>query len=401
MYGIISGLYKRLQKMAHDFDQIISREGTHTYKYELRNKLFGTEDIYPMWVADTEFKAPDFILDALRKRLEHGIFGYTILDDEYYQSIVDWNNKRHGWEIRKEHIKYSPGVVPSLFACVSSLTNPGDKIIVQTPVYHPFYYAIKEQNREILRNPLVLKDGRYEMDLVDLKSKIDKNTKLLFLCSPHNPTGNVWKEKELIELCEICLEHNILIISDEIHADIIYKGNKHVPTASISEEIAKNTITLMAPSKTFNIAGLNSSYIVAENEELLSKIVHHFEGMHIGPNIFAIEATKAAYKHGHEWLKDLIHYYEKNISTVKQFLSRQLSNIEMIEPEGTFLIWMDFRKTGIARKDLLRKIHQDAKIGLSDGFIFGKEGEGFQRMNMGCANVEIVKAMESLANVFK
>jgi cystathionine beta-lyase len=387
--------------MGQNFDEVISREGTHTFKYDLRKKLFGTEDIYPMWVADTEFKAPDFILNSLRNRLEHGIFGYTMLDDEYYQSIIDWNSKRHGWDIKKEGIKYSPGVVPSLFASVASYTEPGDKVIVQTPVYHPFFYAIKEQGREIVQNPLVLKEGRYEMDLDDLKSKIDEKTKMLFLCSPHNPTGNVWKKEELLKLCEICLENSILIISDEIHADIIYPGNKHIPTASLSDKIAKNTVTLMAPSKTFNIAGLNSSYIVAQNKELLTKIVQHFEGMHIGPNIFAIEATKAAYKNGQDWLSDLIRYFEKNISTVRQYVDSQLSDIEMINPEGTFLVWMDFRKKGFSRKELLRKIHQEAKVGLSDGFIFGKEGEGFQRMNIGCANGEIVKAMESLVSVFK
>lgn len=387
--------------MVHNFDEILSREGTNTYKYDLRKKIFGVDDVYPMWVADTEFKAPVFVIDTLKKKIDHGIFGYTILDKEYYNSVISWNKLQHGWDLQPEWIKYSPGVVPSLFASVLAFTDPGDKVIVQTPVYHPFYFAIKENGREIVRNPLILRNGRYEMQLDDLKSKIDNKTKMLFLCNPHNPTGNVWKEKELIELCEICLENDILIISDEIHSDIIYPGNKHIPTAKLSPEIARNTITLMAPSKTFNIAGLNSSYIVASNNVLLDKVNAYFEGLHIGPNIFAIEATKAAYQNGHAWLQELIQYYNKNVFTVHDFITDYIPDIQMIDPEGTFLVWLDFRKFSFTREELLRKLCHEAKVGLSDGYIFGKEGEGFQRMNIGCANSELLKALESIKKVFK
>ncbi len=387
--------------MVHNFDEILSREGTNTYKYELRKKIFGVDDVYPMWVADTEFKAPEFVIRTLRKRIDHGIFGYTILDKEYYDSIISWNKLRHDWDLQPDWIKYSPGVVPSLFASVLAFTGPGDKVIVQPPVYHPFYFAIKENGREIVRNPLILRNGRYEMQLDDLKSKIDNKTKMLFLCNPHNPTGNVWKEQELVELCEICLENDILIISDEIHSDIIYPGNKHIPTAKLSPEIARNTITLMAPSKTFNIAGLNSSYIIAGNNVLLEKLNAYFEGLHIGPNVFAIEATKAAYQNGHEWLQELIQYYNKNVSTVRDFVVDYMLDIKVVDPEGTFLVWLDFRNFNFSREQLLRKLCHEAKVGLSDGFIFGKEGEGFQRMNIGCANSELLKALESIKKVFK
>ena len=387
--------------MDYNFDEVINREGTNSFKYDLRNKIFGTDDVYPMWVADTEFKAPDFILEAIKKRVDHGILGYTITDDDYYNSIINWLEKRHNWKIQKPWIKTSPGVVPSLFASVLAYTEPGDKVVIQTPVYHPFYFAIQETGREIVKNPLVLKDGRYVMDLEDLKSKIDERTKMIFLCSPHNPTGNVWRKEELEALCSICLSNDILIISDEIHADIVYKPNQHISTASLSDEIANRTITLMAPSKTFNIAGLNSSYIVSKNEKLLKQLSFYFEGLHIGPNVFALEATKAAYKQGAEWLDQLISYFEGNINIVRRFIGEKLDKIDLISPEGTYLLWLDFRKYNLKRKELNDLLIQGAKLGLNDGAIFGEEGNGFQRMNIGCPSRFLETALNSLYDVFK
>lgn len=385
--------------MGHDFDEIISREGTSSYKYDLRSKIFGTDDVYPMWVADTEFRAPDFITDAIKARVDHGIFGYTLLDDDYYASIVNWVKHQHGFEVKKSWVKYSPGVVPSLFASVMAFTEPGDKVIVQTPVYYPFYSAVKETGRELLRNPLVLRDGRYEMDLDQLRSSVDEKTKMLILCSPHNPAGNVWKREELLELCAICLEKNILIVSDEIHADIVYSGHKHLPTASLSKEISMNTLTLMAPSKTFNIAGMSSSYVFSENEELLKRFSVFVEGMHISANVFAIEATKAAYTYGADWVKELLKYYEKNIGIVRDFVNSRLKGVKLIEPEGTFLLWLDYRETGLSRRKIQKLLVEQAKIGLSDGFMFGVEGDGFLRMNIGCASSEITEALEKIAQI--
>ena len=385
--------------MSQNFDEIIPREGTHSYKYELRTKIFGTDDVYPMWVADTEFKAPDFITDAVKKRLDHGIFGYTLLDDDYYNSIINWIKNQHGYEIKKQWIKYSPGVVPSLFASVMAFTEPNDKVIVQTPVYYPFYSAVRETGRQLIKNELILQNGRYQMDLDGLKSQIDDKTKLIFLCSPHNPTGNVWHEEEIKELCEICLENKILIISDEIHADIIYKDNEHIPTASISEEIAKNTLTLMAPSKTFNIAGMNSSYVFSSNSEILQKFSTYIEGMHISANIFAIEATKAAYNHGAAWLTDLMNYYTESVKLVREFVKSRLKNVSLVEPEGTFLLWLDFRATGLKRREIIKLLVDEAKVGLSDGFMFGNEGDGFFRMNIGCARSKILQALEQIERI--
>lgn len=385
----------------HNFDEIINRNGTHTFKYDLRKSIFGTDDVYPMWVADTDFKAPDFILNSLRERLNHGIFGYTITDDEYYASIIGWLENLHQYRVQKEWIKYSPGVVPSVFASVLALTEPNDKIIVQSPVYFPFYSAVKETGRELVTNPLVLKNGRYRMDLEDLRNKIDSNVKMLILCSPHNPTGNVWRKKELEDLCNICLENKIIILSDEIHADIVYPDFKHIPTATLSDDIAKNTVTLYAPSKTFNIAGLCSSYMVSSNQELLKKIAFYFEGLHIGPNIFAVEATKAAYNSGLPWLKELMRYYAKNLAIVRNFLHHDMPGIKLIEPEGTFLLWLDFRDYGIERRKLLKILTEDVKIGMSDGYIFGPEGDGFQRMNIGCPSVKLEEVLRSLSRVFQ
>ncbi len=383
----------------HNFDELIDREGTHSYKYDLREKLFGSDKVYPMWVADTEFRVPDFITEALRKRLDHGIFGYTLIDDAYYNSIIQWNKDKHGIALKKEWIKYSPGVVPSLFASVLAFTDPGDKVIVQTPVYYPFYSAVSENGREVLRNELVLENGRYQMDLDGLKSMIDEKTKMLILCSPHNPTGNVWRESELRALCEICVENDILIISDEIHADIVYNGFKHIPTSSLSDEIANRTVTLMAPSKTFNIAGLNTSYMYSSNPELLSKMNHFFEGMHIGANIFAIEATKAALLNGQEWVRQLIAYYTSNLDYVREFVNTRLKNITLIEPEGTFLLWLDFRATGLSRRELKDKLVGEANLGLSDGYMFGREGDQFQRMNIGCSFMQLKSAMERIESL--
>ncbi len=305
--------------MSQNFDEIINRENTSSYKYDLRKMIFGTDDVFPMWVADTDFKAPTFIYEAIRKRLEHGIFGYTIIDDDYYNSIIYWLKEQHGWEIKKEHIKFSPGVVPSLYASVLAFTEPGDKVIVQPPVYYPFFSAVKDNERELVFNPLVLENGRYRMDIDDFRRKIDSHTRMFFLCSPHNPAGIVWRREELLEICQICLENNILIISDEIHSDIVYERFKHIPAATLSTEIANNTITLNSPSKTFNTAGFSSSYIISSNSDLLHKISRHFEGMHISPGIFEIEATKAAYTQGKEWVRELISYFTNNISIVHTF----------------------------------------------------------------------------------
>ncbi|MCG8701541.1 MAG: pyridoxal phosphate-dependent aminotransferase [Bacteroidales bacterium] len=388
--------------MKYNFDEDINRAGTDCYKYDMRNEIFGTDDLLPMWVADSDFKTAPEVMDAIEARCKHGVFGYTFTTDDYFNAIIHWNKNRHNWDLQKEWIHFSPGVVPSLNLAVMSLTEPGDNVIVQTPVYFPFYSAITAHERNIIRNPLVLENGRYRMDLDDLKKKIDKKTKLLFLCSPHNPTSNVWSKNELMEICQLCIENDIIILSDEIHADLIFSGYKHIPTATLSEEIAQRTVTLMAPSKTFNIAGLSSSYIVSKNKELLDKMTWLLRNLHLtNGNLFGLTATIAAYNKGAAWVDEMMTYIENSAQYVDEFLKTNLPKVKLIKPEGTYLLWMDFREIGMDRKELNEILINKAKVGFSDGAMFGKEGAGFQRMNIACPKSYVEHALKSIVNVLQ
>lgn len=383
--------------MRFDFNEIVDRENTNCFQYDLREKYFGTNDVIPMWVADMDFKTPPFVRDAIQKRLEHEILGYTFRSDSFYNSIIKWLKIRHGWKIKKDWIEFSPGIVPALNMAVLAFTNPGDKIIVQPPVYFPFFSAIEKNKRILVNNPLQLKNGRYYMDYKDLRSKTDKKVKMIILCSPHNPTGNVWTKEELTELAEICLKKNILILSDEIHSDLIYNGHKHIPTASLSKEIAKNTITCIAPSKTFNLAGLSTSVVISSNNKLVQSFSKILDQIHVGNgNIFGNIATEAAYSYGHDWLKNLMAYVHTNLNFVINYLSDNIPMIKPVVPEATYLVWLDCRKLGLNKEQLKIFLIEKAKLGLSDGPIFGKEGIGFQRMNIACPKEKIRLALTRL-----
>lgn len=383
----------------YDFDEIVNRENSNCYKYDKRDEIFGRKDVIPMWVADTDFRIPDFIVDAIRERVSHEIMGYTFRPDEEYESIISWVGKRHHWKVKKEWIGFTPGVVPGLNMAVLAFTEPGDKIIIQTPVYHPFYSAVKDHGRQLVLNPLRLADGRYRMDLENLRQQVDEKTKMLILCSPHNPTGNVWKTDELKELAGFCTERNILIISDEIHADIIYPGNKHVPTASISDEIADNVVTLMAPSKTFNFAGLATSYFIASNKRLFDTLNNFISSFHLTMgNMFGNVAMVAAYTKGEPWLEQLLVYLKGNVDFARNFINNELPDVRLIEPEATFLLWTDFRATGLSPVNLKKLMIEKAGLGLSDGFIFGTDGAGFQRINIGCPRSVLEKALFNIKN---
>ncbi len=388
--------------MHYNFDEIIDRTNTACYKYDLRDKFFKNPDVLPMWVADMDFRTPDFVMNAIKKRLDHEILGYSFHPDSQFQSIIDWVYLRHQWKVKKEWIGFTPGVVPALNFTVLTFTNPGDKIIIQTPVYFPFYSAVTDHDRQLILNPLKLKNGRYSMDLENLKSQIDSGTKMLILCSPHNPTGNVWKKNELTELTEICLKNNILIISDEIHADIIYEGHKHIPTAMISDEVANQTITLMAPSKTFNFAGLSTSYFIASNKTLYDQMIKAVNKMHLGMgNIIGNIALEAAYREGNEWLAQLMKYLQGNVKFTKDFINSDMPALELIEPEATFLLWIDFRNTGLDDKTVRTLLVKDAQIGLSNGILFGKDGKGFQRINIGCPRSILEKGLRQIVRAIK
>ncbi len=383
--------------MRYDFNEPVTRENTSCYKYDLRKKYFGTEDVIPMWVADMDFKTPPFIIDAIQKRLKHEILGYTFRSESFYESIIKWLRIIHGWEVKRDWIEFSPGVVPAINMAVLAFTNPGDKIIVQPPVYFPFFSSIKNNNRTLVNNPLILKNGRYYMDCKDLRSKVDDRVKMVILCSPHNPTGNVWTREELSELADICLNNNILILSDEIHSDLIFDGFKHIPTAALCKEIAGNTITCIAPSKTFNLAGLSTSVVISSNNKLIERYRRILNNIHVGNgNLFGNIAMEAAYNYGHDWLKNLMVYIHNNLKYLISYLAENIPVIKPVIPEATYLVWLDCRKLGMKSRELRKFLIEKAKLGLSDGPVFGAGGTGFQRMNIACPAEKLKLALTRL-----
>lgn len=387
--------------MNYHFDEIIRRENTDCVKYDLRKAIFGTEDVIPMWVADMDFKSPDFIVRSLKERLNHEILGYSVRSQGFYDAVIDWFKKRHGVEINRNQITVSPGVVPALSMCVLAYSKPGDKIIIQPPVYHPFFDMVLNNGRQLVCNPLTFKDNRYFIDFDDLERKIDSKTKMLFLSNPHNPVGRVWTLEELTRLSELCLKHNILILSDEIHSDLIFKPHTHIPILSVSEAIAQQSITAIAPSKTFNLAGLHTSVLIIPNQKLYSEYESVLDRLHIGSgNLFGNIALEAAYKHGEEWLEQLLDYLQGNLDFTRDFLKTHLPDIQLIEPEGTYLLWLGFRNMNLPQKELNDFLIHKAKVGFNDGVIFGEGGEGFQRMNIACPRSVIEKALNRIKDAW-
>ncbi|GBC62803.1 cystathionine beta-lyase [Desulfonema ishimotonii] len=388
--------------MKYDFDEIIERAGTGSVKYDLRTKIFGTEDVIPMWVADMDFRTPDFIADAVHKQMEDPVFGYTCRDDAFFNSVAGWVKKRHGWDIRKEWITFSPGVVSGLSLSILGLTAPGDRIIIQPPVYHPFYFIVTDSGRELVQNPLVPDNGRYHMDFEHLRSVIDPDTRMMILSNPHNPGGTVWKEDELRQLGEICVENGIILLSDEIHCDLVTKAFRHTPAASVSEAISDITITCMAPSKTFNCAGLSTSVVIIPNAGMREQYNRILNAIHVGlGNIFGNAALAAAYEQGEEWLEQLLAYIGANIDYAADFFRSRIPGIRVAKPEASYLLWLDCRELGMPQEKLCEFFIREAKLGLNDGSMFGKEGEGFMRMNIGCPRSVLQEALENLEKAVK
>ncbi len=386
----------------YNFDEMISRENTDCVKYDLRNEIFGNENLIPMWVADMDFRTPDFIFDAIKKRCEHEVLGYSIRPESFFSAIINWQKVQHNWDVKKEWISFSPGVVPALNLLILEFTQPTDKVIVQPPVYFPFFSAITNHGRVQVDNPLVLRDGRYHMDFDDLKVKIDDQVKMIFISNPHNPGGSVWKKEELKELAEICIKKNILVVSDEIHSDLILFGNKHTPMASISEEIAQQTITLMAPSKTFNLAALSSSFLVIPNKELFSRYEEVLDRVHVGfGNVFGTVALEAAYTHGADWLHQLLKYLESNIIYLREYIEKHIPLIKVMVPEATYMVWLDFNAFNLSNEELNSKIIHDANLGFNSGEMFGQGGDGFQRINIACPKEILIKALGQLRAAFE
>jgi cystathionine beta-lyase len=352
-----------------------------------------------MWVADMDFNTPDFIVKSLLNRLNHEIYGYSLRPPEYFNSIVAWLKTRHNWPIEKEWICFCPGIVPALNICTLAFTHPGDNIIVQPPVYFPFFSAAESHGRKLINNRLIESDGKWVMDFDSLIASIDSKTKMIFLSNPHNPVGRVWTPEELNKLADICLKNNILIISDEIHCDLVLPGYTHTPFASLSEKIAENTITCIAPSKTFNLAGLSTSSVIISNPVLRKSFNRIVENLHIGGgNIFGTIASVAAYSHGHDWVDALLDYIDHNIDFVEDYCRKMIPEIIPVQPEATYMIWLDCRKFAMTGKELQHFFINKARIGMNEGSTFGPGGEGFMRMNVATSHQTVMKAMEQIEN---
>ncbi len=381
----------------YNFDEIIPRKNTDSVKYDKLKIVFGTDDILPMWVADMDFRTPDFVMKAIKERANHEILGYSIRGNSFFASITNWMYNMHQWKVDKDWISFSPGVVPAVTASVLAFTKPGDKIIVQPPVYFPFFTSVLNTGRQIIYNQLKLENKSYRFDFEDLKKQIDSRTKMIILCHPHNPVGRVWTKAELTELADICLKNDILILSDEIHSDLVFKSHKHIPIAAISEEIAQNTIATYAPSKTFNLAGLSSSVVIIPNKKLKSTFDNFLNDFHLnGGNVFGNVALEAAYSHGKEWLTEMLLYLEGNTDLIRQFAKKHESKMDLIEPEATYLLWLDFRKMNLNDKDLESFLLKKAKLGLNPGTMFGAGGQGFHRINIACPRALVVQALKQL-----
>ncbi len=381
----------------YDFDQIIDRSNTNSIKVDALERVFGSKDVIPLWVADMDFLSPPEITEGLKKRVEHGIFGYVEPGERYFSSIINWLKNRHDWSVSKETITFVPGVVKGFAFAIDVFTNDNDKIIIQPPVYPPFKGTTEDLNREIVNNPLIFEDGQYSMDFDNLREVAKTGCKMLILCNPQNPSGRIWTKEELSELAEICFDNNIIVISDEIHSDLALPGNKHVPFATVSEKAAQNNITLMAPSKTFNIAGIVSSFAVVENEDIRKKYFDYLLARQLNEGtIFAYLAAQYAYEYGDEWLNQAIEYIQKNIDIVDDFLQEHIPQIKVIRPESSFLIWLDCRDLNLSQPELENFFIHKAKLGLNSGTMFGKEGEGFMRLNVGCSRITLEKALDNL-----
>ncbi|ACJ76136.1 aminotransferase, class II [Thermosipho africanus H17ap60334] len=372
-----------------DFDKTLERRGTNSYKWDYGyNELY--DNLLPLWVADMDFEAPKEVIDAIKARAKHGIYGYTFRPEGYYKSIIKWFDEIHNVKIKKDWIVPIPGVVPGIAFAIQALTNPGDKIIIQPPVYRPFYEVINNLGRRISLNPLIENNGYYKMDFENLEKIIDNRTTMLILCSPHNPVGRVWKKTELEKLGEICLKHNITVVSDEIHADIVYSPNKHNMFFSVSDKFLNNSIVLTAPNKTFNIAGLQTGNAFIPNKFIRQKFEAVINSQHLNlTNIFGIVATEAAYTYGKSWLNQLKKYLYDNAVYVKKALEKN-TNVRTLIPEGTFLMWLDLRKYNT---DIHEKLLKNG-LWLNQGKEFGKEGDGFERMNIATSRKIIEKAVK-------
>lgn len=389
--------------MSYDFDRVVERRGTNCLKYDFAKERGRREELLPLWVADMDFETAPCVKKRLQKAVEHGIFGYSEGKEDYFAAVHAWYERYYGWDVKKEWLIKTPGVVYALAACVRAFTQKGDAVLLQQPVYYPFGEVILDNGRKLVNSPLVLTNGRYEMNFADLEEKIVlEKVKLFLLCSPHNPVGRVWTREELRKVGEICLRHGVLVVSDEIHSDFTWPGKKHQVFAALDPAFSDITVTCTAPSKTFNLAGLQISNIFIENAELrkrFQKEVARTGYSQVG--LFGLIACQAAYEEGHEWLEELKAYLYENLLFVRSFLKEQVPEVKLVEPEGTYLLWLDFRGLSLSGEQLEDLIVKKAKLWLDSGRMFGPDGEGFQRINIACPRSVLVRAMEQLRDAVR
>jgi len=384
----------------YNFDGLINREGTSCVKYDLRKAYFDNASVLPMWVADMDFETPDFIRERLAKRLSHPVYGYTFRGSEYFESIAQWLKRRHNYQAQHEWMSFSPGVVPALNMAVLALTKPGDGIIVQPPVYFPFFGAVSEHERRLLYNQLVYDGKNYEMDFDKLEAQA-REAKMLILCNPHNPVGRSWRKQELEKLAEICLRNDVIILSDEIHNDLVLPGYHHQVLAGMDPEIENIVITAHAASKTFNLAGLAASTMIISNENLRKPYEKLLKSLHVDMgNVFGFEATMAAFEEGDQWLEELLYYIQGNVDETLHFFKDNSLGIKAIKPEATYLIWLDFNHCGLSPEEVKHKLIHSANVGLNFGGDFGPGGEGFMRINVACPKSVLLNGLHRIKEAF-
>ncbi|WP_288854709.1 MalY/PatB family protein [uncultured Bacteroides sp.] len=382
--------------MKYDFDKQISRRGTDSYKWDSAE----SEHVLPMWVADMDFPTAPAIVDALKKRIEHGIFGYTRVPESYYKVVTDWFSRRHNWTVNREWIIYTSGVVPAVSAIIKALTVPGDKVLVQTPVYNCFFSSIRNNGCEMVSSPLCYADNTYTIDYEDLECKAaDPKVKIMLLCNPHNPAGRVWKREELVRIGAICIRHGVTVVSDEIHCELVFPGHCYTPFASISEDFLRHSVTCLSPSKAFNIAGLQIANIVCADANRRAKIdraINDNEVCDVNP--FGVIATQAAYNEGEKWLDQLIEYLHANYLYMREFCREHLPEFPVTVLEGTYLVWMDCRKLGLPSEELERQLMEQGDLWLNAGIMYGMEGEGFMRWNIACPRTTLIDGLTRFSN---
>ncbi|HHU61203.1 MAG: MalY/PatB family protein [Bacillota bacterium] len=388
--------------MNNPFDQVIDRKNTHSIKWDGLPELFGEDDLIPMWVADMDFKAPKEVVQAVTQRATHGIYGYEGDYQGYVQAFSSWLEKQFAWSVDGELIRHSPGVVLGLVISIRALTEPGERIVIQPPVYTPFFKVVSDNDRVIVENPLILEDGHFTMNFKELEEIFKSGVKTMILCSPHNPVGRVWTKEELNNLARLVTQYEVTLLADEIWSDLIFKGHQHTPIASLSPEIAQRTLTFMGPSKTFNVAGFYLANIIIPNETFRRRFTAQIKALSLEQlNLFGIVAGEAAYKHGEEWLNNLMNYLEGNVEYVIARLATVAPQIKVFRPEGTYVLWLDCRSLGIPYDQLNQFFVKNAGLALTDGQIFGSGGQGFQRMNIGCPRALIEEALEGIEKALK